>query len=113
MIRLEPDLENKVVELARNGNRPKFISQQTGYPEHIVRKIIHRNKINIVAQLNSSTIDLYKIIADLISGVSLSEIARRYSVTRQYIYRIKNKCLSAGIPVKKKDASEDTDENTN
>lgn len=112
MIRINPDSESKIVELAKSGNRPKAISQQTGYPEHIIRKVVSRHKINIVAQLNSSTIDLYKIIADVIAGLSLSDIARKYSVTRQYIYSIRNRCVSAGIPIKKRGKSEDLDEDT-
>jgi DNA invertase Pin-like site-specific DNA recombinase len=99
MIRMEPELENKVIELAKSGNRPKKISQETGLPEHYVRKIVSRNKIKIVPLTNSSTIDIYKIISDLITGMNISDIARKYDTTRQYIYLIKKRCKAAGIPI--------------
>ena len=99
MIRLQPDTENKIIELAKSGNRPKAIALETGVPEHYVRKFINGHGIKIVANSNSGNLDFYKIIASIINGDSLSDIAREHSVSRQYIYLIRENCKKSGIPV--------------
>jgi hypothetical protein len=99
MIRIDPDKENQVVELARSGNRPNEISSETGLPPHYVRKLIQKHNIKIVAKPNSKTVDIYFIISSLLRGESLTDIAERFNVTRQYIFLIKQKCKESGIPV--------------
>lgn len=103
MIRIDPETENRVVELARNGNRPNEISTETGLPTHYVRKLIQKHNVKIVPQSRSKMLDLYHIIALLINGKGLSEIADKYGVTRQYIFLIKEKAKSAGIPIPEKE----------
>ncbi len=107
MIRIDPGTESKVVELAKNGNRPNEISSETGLPTHYIRKLIQKYGIKIVPQSKSKVIDLYKIIGLLMHGESLTSIAEKFGVTRQYIFLIKERCLSANIPLPEKNADRD------
>ena len=99
MIRLQPDTESKIIELAKSGNRPKAIALETGVPEHYVRKFVNGHGIKIIAKKSKTNLDLYKIIAELINGVNLTDIAKNHSVTRQYIFLIKENCKKAGISI--------------
>lgn len=99
MIRLQPDTENKIIELAKNGNRPKAISQETGVPEHYIRKFLNNQGIKIIASVRTKNLDFYKIISLLIKGGRLSDIAKEFSVSRQYIYLIRENCKKSGIPI--------------
>lgn len=101
MIRINSEMESKIVDMARNGNRPAVISNTLDLPTHFVRKIIHKHDVKIVPQSKSENIDIYKIISMLIDGRSLSDIGTAFGVTRQYIYLIKEKCLKAGIKINK------------
>lgn len=97
MIRIDAEVENNIVELARSGNRPAAISNSLDLPVHFVRKIIHKHGIKIIPQTKSDNIDLYKIIAMLMEGEKLIAIGSKFGVTRQYVFLIKEKCLQAGI----------------
>ena len=101
MIRLDPDKEIKVIEMAKSGIRPAEISNSVELPTHYVRKLIHKHGVKIVAQNKSDNVDIYRIIAMLINGESLTRIGEQFGVTRQYIYLIKEKCLKAGIKLDK------------
>jgi len=103
MIRLDPEVENKVIYLAKSGNRPGDIASQTGLPSHYVRKLIEKHKIKIVPQSKSKMVDLYTIISLLLKGDSLTDIAEKFGVTRQYIFLIKQKCVEAGIELSKQE----------
>lgn len=105
MIRLDPEIENKVLDLAKSGNRPGDIALQTGLPSHYIRKLVEKHRIKIVPQSKSKTIDLYTIIALLLKGESMSSIAEKFGVTRQYIYLIKEKCVEAGIELPRQEAN--------
>ena len=41
----------------------------------------------------------YRIIADLLYGLSISSIAEQHHISRQRVSYIKDKCVEAGIPI--------------